>query len=1129
MCVQHPRMCPNCRSPKVADETDDEECSCVCGVCNLYLYDEKNGCNCDEADDVSSDGMRVIDDEEETTSASDDSDLPELIDDPDRPVAVQRGWPLEADRTPLLEAWAKECHTTVAFVGGRHGHAQAAIERRAAEDYMYSLLGEKTAVAIGGSKRDDKHKNVIWRTNPVVDDVDFGRDVQGPNVCDHLVQDCKCSVDPDVFVATHVYLEANVVAKLCARAKTGFTYACFHNIKPRATYWNGEAESWITKDGMSYMKFRAQPPYKQTDMQWLTRFSAEGVTWCVEAEYPNTVVVRFQLGGSSPPPQVHWTVNPLAGLPNIRVCRDLLAITDSVILFTEDSPIPILLDDSLCEHAVMRASQVVGVRNADSLLNQALVQKINGTTKKGSFEMVEAYRALTHITEAALHIAARRRTDARDWIATGIAYPERDAYSADAQGVISYNADWNYVRRLRHLRTIGYIRLQKWLAQFSWREALQILGVLYLVNRHGPQVLAALRGAVSAAWQFSGNLSGVLQRMASLVGTPLAATVQGRAMKLPHVLTFLHDAIAAPIYEELVKRVPVVGPVFGMYEAIMKFKAGYNPSAILTTLCFHEVTRRLPLTTGIAVHGWWNTYICAFLHGHGVSSRGVLMSIMHQFRAECAVPRKECLEITTKAEEEHYDLKPSLTANGPYCPTYTPIVPALSTNNEYAAIQDRILIAWDRTDNPRDDWLECLELYHGKLLKGKIRPNKRNWRNRFSLRVRQKVLEADRLNRQVEGYRQAHYFRRSMFPKWEMLDKMEDVENDVWTGPRPIEACSPSLNADLGPSYFATSKLMRANWQYDEDKGDFGPICYATGMSAEDVTLWFAKAQDAGYTHFYYRDKKRFDASVGMGILRASEKVHKRMGWSETRLRRMMAFHNKHTFRTKSGIVVSTSGRVSTGFPGTSAGNSIDNLECTVSSMLDLGVPDFRVILMADDDVLATKVPVDPTACDKYGLKTKAGLTFDPLYCDFISCRPYFVEPYCHRGVWLDTCFGPKIAKQLLKIGWDKGGLPGVALKTKLRSELISHLYDWAHVPILADVLKSGLEQTQTAKGARPTKDAEFYLRTERRHHPSSNQPHLWEMDTVTPANLVWLASEVSQPYPRAILGAHIIFECDQG
>jgi hypothetical protein len=1062
-------------------------------------------------------------------------------------IKLKARWGLSCEPTQKLIDLARELRTNVEFKGGPHGHPQSAMVRRVAEAHMYASFPlEWTAMSIGGSAREDAYKQVKHRCNPMIDDCDAMRDVAGQHVCDHTAFECNCFI-PDVYTATHVYLSPDDVTHLVRKSFKHKVYMVVHNIHPKKVYWDGEATSVVLRDGTSQMVFGEQPPYNQWDMKWLSRFSHKGIAWKVIGTFPHTFVLEFREGVGIPPPAIMASSRDL--FPNlapttIKAVRDLMCTGVVYVLYRyPDRPpnqdLPIILNPGLCNYANVRAMALLRDDFPEDRLRQLLVSWIRSNVQLDSPQYADALAQVSHVVKFAIEEAALEDKNGRKLLDESVDFPEA---KLNAEGKREKQSEWAIVRRVQHLRHLQMEALRRWrLPELA--TVLKGLIVAYTAwQARGPilKICDALLHNKAISFNFS-NTCSVPRRPAMLanIADHAARSLQSEglfqsALKLLADRVFVHipgilksplnAVVIAPLWEEWAKR-RGLGNLLPLFE--IWCNNGFADENLFHSFIHfakHKAMEALPYWLGVMAHSAHNIGVLANLgvwtEAVAAARRGGVASYPRILKMLCTLPmnaigtiaasRKEVpVNIPTHPDivrahtDWRDDMRVGIVPMGPCCRTVYPIVPSLSTANEYAAIVDRMLRVFPGEMAMHPGWVDY-------ILNGaryRIKPNRAEWIARFPPAVRDR-LNADFERAKVDpAWARKEYLRRSMFVKHEKLPKMSDVDDWEWKGPRPVEPSNGVANNDQGPSFYATSKLYREEFGVSPDESPFGAgpgvFTYGPGLCSEDVALWLHHANANGLTKKVFIDCNRFDASCRLASILETNNFFSKLGWSRARLARIARFHKNHKFRSSSGIKVSTEGHVSTGYSGTSVGNSTIMLAALTSMFIHqqerfspkhkemfLNRTLFMLIVAGDDSITAVPedLVIDWEYIKNYGFSPKVNISNDDDIVDYLSGRFHRVRPYLYKGVVLDRVHGPKVGKQLLKIGWDISLCPPDQLPSKLKGELLSHAADWSVVPILSEVVTGGLASTGRAKPAYPTRDSIYFPRPVQEHeqHPDN-------------------------------------------
>jgi len=393
---------------------------------------------------------------------------------------------------------------------------------------------------------------------------------------------------------------------------------------------------------------------------------------------------------------------------------------------------------------------------------------------------------------------------------------------------------------------------------------------------------------------------------------------------------------------------------------------------------------------------------------------------------------------------------------------YMPVVSADTPLNEERAIIHRALIpplpssarAWDRVS----------KVLLGLLPPKVVRPTQFDiWNARFS-KARQTsqrlALESFHACPDVEAVKRSCV--RKAFIKREKLLKSGPGGTEDYD-PRVIQGTGDLANALLGPYIHAFSKYLCTQWNIES------AITYAAGLNADGLGSWMCSNLEQGYTWFLESDYSRYDVSISVAGLMAEQDVYRTHGvgkWARVVLEEQLFVRGKSSH----GHTYSIQGTRCSGDPNTSCGNSMLNAGVVVSILVEMGIKDYRLIVMGDDMVVALRERVCPdlyaARVAEFGLKAKVKITDDPDLVEFCSGRFWITQ---HGRVW-----GPKVGRFMAKIGfsvpvqhdphgWMKGVLVGVR-------------QDVNHVPLLNIYVEHCLGLLCQVKGKARADDHKFHV-----------------------------------------------------
>lgn len=408
-------------------------------------------------------------------------------------------------------------------------------------------------------------------------------------------------------------------------------------------------------------------------------------------------------------------------------------------------------------------------------------------------------------------------------------------------------------------------------------------------------------------------------------------------------------------------------------------------------------------------------------------------------------------------------------------PQRRPVVPASTLDNEDAAVRGRLL--QPRFPVARRDVRAFGRAVKTILSQGRAslnathirrgnpvvptRPRWTLWNSRFP----KAVQLANNRGKEDNWLRfdMRRITQHQMFVKIEKLTKMIATAVAAFF-PRAIESCHATFNAMTGPWFYGFGEWAKLAWNKSSQ------FFMLSGCLTEDVAWWLDRARDfVGNVTFVDVDRSRWDARVSWPLIREAY-IHVRsiLAMPRRAYRAVVKAFRKHTGTTKHLAYYKTTGRIITGFPGTSVGNSLFSnaashanfTRCTTRQQRAqqkrfFATDGYRGRLWwlccgVGDDLVCihdVAVPYDAMMEQRFGFEPKVNVTFDPAEVTVLSGRFYSTEPYFHEGRILTRCLAGKLGRQATKFGWDI--TPFDSRAALLRANASARLVDWCHVPVL--------------------------------------------------------------------------------
>jgi len=335
---------------------------------------------------------------------------------------------------------------------------------------------------------------------------------------------------------------------------------------------------------------------------------------------------------------------------------------------------------------------------------------------------------------------------------------------------------------------------------------------------------------------------------------------------------------------------------------------------------------------------------------------------------------------------------------------------------------------------------------------------------------------------------------RKTFIKREKLLKSSPVGVEDFD-PRVIQGVGDLANVLLGPWMFAFGKHLARTWNMNNC------VTYASGMNAEDLGQWMTSVENQGFTHFLETDYSRYDASISVEALTVEQAVYDRMGvgkWAKLVLTQQLYVRG----RTSHGHRYAVPGTRCSGDPNTSPGNSMLNAGALVWALEQLGITDYRVIVLGDDSVVALKQAV---AADEFiALLARLGFVAQTK-----ALRDADLVEFCSGRFWHSSdgrVWGPKVGRTLAKIGFSVSRQDKPS--TWFKGVLLGMVQDCKHVPVLSTYISHCLELLKGEKASAAPDAHKFHVA--QGHKPSiDTYQQFYKVYDMTAGQLDTLKAEI--------------------
>lgn len=427
---------------------------------------------------------------------------------------------------------------------------------------------------------------------------------------------------------------------------------------------------------------------------------------------------------------------------------------------------------------------------------------------------------------------------------------------------------------------------------------------------------------------------------------------------------------------------------------------------------------------------------------------------------------------------------------------HIPVVPLNCKENEEIALNNRALM---ETDKPvKQMWDRLIDSIPHTGIAVVVPFTFEDWNSNFPpgrqkehLRAKQQ-LEDEGINYQD--------VLRNLFIKMEGCNK-STIEGFEDFDPRAIQGVSHKANVALGPWMAGFNKYLKALFSPQS------PVCYASGMTGEQLGLWMKDTLDQiDDPIFFWSDFSRFDATQGSGAFRFERKMYEHCGLRNNLEANQVFMAQKKTKGYSKHYKYQVPYTRKSGDPNTSCGNSLINGATSSQTNIDLGLTNFREVVIGDDllTVMSQRelmfvpegiqTPLFNGNLDIYYRVKKALNVKDNLRKKYIStqicleqrmkvfCEDYsmFMKAYgfkakcgwsrrlcdaefCSALFWPvgnTYVLGPKIGRLLPKMGFCLKELDAVQIQGVYKG----YEYMANHVPLMSELIQWHLKTTTTEK-----------------------------------------------------------------
>jgi hypothetical protein len=480
---------------------------------------------------------------------------------------------------------------------------------------------------------------------------------------------------------------------------------------------------------------------------------------------------------------------------------------------------------------------------------------------------------------------------------------------------------------------------------------------------------------------------------------PLITTTAeaGSSYRFRHTTRFTYYSMfIAPVLEEAMKRIPWIGPgITGLVIAAEACSYGMGPMIINAPL--HMYCSMVDFRLGVLIHMAYNCFVvgqtylpfnrwlkdndlllrfatsvagvCGRL-GITVEAADMLGTLwaLEQSMDPIAVPGI-CWDEGGIKPPDPYDpkcedlsrvvdtCKPRLATwpIGPSVEGCTPVVFRSCVHNDIAAVRTRVTkiqaIASKDLWYQVSSWVSATRrvkhLMSFKVNCGKFDDHFEAWSFRYPAHARKRLIRA-REQVQRAGVRESDMPLVAFIKVERLPSVLEYTALDV-KKPRLIQGRSDVVKVATGPYFWHLGKELAAMWSITS------PICYASGVSAEDLGSWAAEQENRNLVPLCF-DFSAWDSTVSKWAQLLWLRVLQRAGAPREVLQVVKRRLTPLKGRTKNGVTYTKLAQVSSGDGDTSVGNSFIQGVCWLWMLSQLGIDwvrDTAVIVLGDDCTLA--------------------------------------------------------------------------------------------------------------------------------------------------------------------------------
>jgi len=322
------------------------------------------------------------------------------------------------------------------------------------------------------------------------------------------------------------------------------------------------------------------------------------------------------------------------------------------------------------------------------------------------------------------------------------------------------------------------------------------------------------------------------------------------------------------------------------------------------------------------------------------------------------------------------------------------------------------------------------------------------------------------------------------FVKREKQNKVvEDVIVDFT--PRSIHGHSPAFNAALGPFMWQFSNELKKQWN-----GQTSDICYASGLTAEDVGSWFT-LHHVSFCTIIENDMTTYDQTQGKLAHDYAASHFRSFGMKRDEYAtKAHSSARRHFGCSTHGIKFKFDYEMASGSQATTPENTLNNGSTMYAAMRYAGFPkgSFKIIVLGDDSLTILDPAYTFTSLDKEVVQTFLSccgyipkVKYTHNVCDAEFCSGVFwpiantsngktIRPVGKFGK-CEYVLGPKPGKALVKIGWAMRNLT----PHQVKAMFIGYQRTCSHVPIMRVYVKFCLNALSGVSASRYTDPEDVY------------------------------------------------------